>query len=123
LIVPESAPMRPAVFSPAETSIASLKSAMDRILSTLPKPAELARAAVAPVVALEDVIKQVHARLTSAIRARFSDLTRSSDRHEVIVHFLAVLELVRAGSASVSQEKLFSDIEIELEHIGAPRYG
>ncbi len=123
LMVPEHAPMRPAIFSPGETSISSIAQAARRIMEGLPKPAELARAAVAPMVALEDVIKSVHARLSSALRARFSDLTKSADRHEIIVHFLAILELVRTGSASVSQEKLFSDITIELESIGAPSYG
>ena len=124
LIVPDSSPVRVSVFSPAEAGLIGVAAAARRILETLPRPAELAKAAVAPVVALEDVIRNVHARLTAAIRTRFSDLTKKGDRHEVIVHFLAVLELVRAGSASVSQEKLFSDIEIELEHLTAvPRYG
>jgi segregation and condensation protein A len=123
LILLDHASLRPAVFAPGETSTETIRAAAGRILSTLPKPADLARAAVAPVLALEDVIKQVHMRLSQAIRTRFSDLTKSADRHELIVHFLAVLELVRSGSASVSQEKLFSDITIELENLGAPRYG
>ncbi len=119
----DHASLRPAVFSPGETSIDSIRAAAGRILSTLPKTVDLARVAVAPLLALEDVIKQIHERLSRAIRTRFSDLTKSGDRHEMIVHFLAILELVRAGSASVSQEKLFSDITIELENLGAPRYG
>ncbi|HEY4487554.1 MAG TPA: segregation/condensation protein A, partial [Candidatus Paceibacterota bacterium] len=94
-----------------------------RLLSAMPKATNLAEATVAPVLALEDVIKHVHARLSKAIRARFSELTRSASRHEVIVYFLAMLELVRSGSVSVTQEKLFSDIEIEIENAGVPKYG
>lgn len=123
LVLLDGAPSKPAVFAPAEATSASLLASAKRILATLPKPSELAQAVVVPVVALEDVIKQVHARLSHAIRARFSELTRSADRSGTIVHFLAILELVRSGSASVTQEKLFSDIEIELEGISAPRYG
>ncbi len=123
LIAAEYAAGRPIVFAPAETSAGTVLSAIQRIVQTLPKPADVARATVAPVVALEDVIKSVHARLSSALRTRFSDLTKSVDRHEIILHFLAILELVRAGSASVSQDKLFSDITIELENLGAPIYG
>ena len=78
---------------------------------------------MAPVLALEDVIVHLQKRLASAFRARFSELTQSKDRNETIVYFLGILELVRAGSASVSQERLFSDIMIQAEVLGAPRYG
>jgi segregation and condensation protein A len=127
------APMRPfagteRVFSPVETSLELLKMSAMRLIHSMPTPTALSHAIVAPVLALEDVIRTVHARLSSAIRTRFSDLTsRASDRHEVIVFFLAMLELVRNGSASATQEKIFSDISIELEGItastGIPRYG
>lgn len=125
LVLAKRAPARPATFSPAETGIAGIKAAALRLVNSLPKPEALAKASVKPVLALEDVIKNLHARLHTAIRTRWSDLTRNAaDRHELIVHFLAVLELVRNGSASVTQDKLFSDITIELESVtGAPRYG
>ena len=123
LVIPERAPVRPFVFSPGEASVSSLMAAAQRIMQTLPKPIRMAEAAIAPVVALEDVIRSVHERLSNALRTKFSDLIRSGDHAEIIVHFLAILELVRSGSASVSQDKLFSDITIELENLGAPRYG
>jgi segregation and condensation protein A len=123
LALAKNAPDRPIVFSPREARRDTLLGAAKRILSTIPAAVTLAEASVAPVLALEDVIKQVHARLTSAIRAHFSELTKSASRHEVIVYFLAMLELVRSGSASVTQEKLFSDIEIEIEQAGIPKYG
>lgn len=125
LVLAKRAPARPATFSPAETGIAGIKAAALRLINSFPKPQALVEASVKPVLALEDVIKNLHSRLQSAIRTRWSDLTKgASDRHELIVHFLAVLELVRNGSASVTQDKLFSDITIELESVtGAPRYG
>ena len=125
LILAERSPMRPMVFSPAEVSLSTVEITARRLMNTLPKLEKLAQAVIAPVVALEDVIKNLHTRLSSAIRTRFSELTHNmSDRGEVIVHFLAVLELVRSGSASVTQDALFSDITIEIENaVGAPRYG
>jgi chromatin segregation and condensation protein Rec8/ScpA/Scc1 (kleisin family) len=93
-------------------------------MNSLPKPETLVKASVAPIIALEDVIRVMHKRLQTAIRTRFSELTKNAaDKHEVIVHFLAMLELVRSGSASASQDKLFSDITIELEQITLPQYG
>lgn len=123
LYLARKAPLRPSVFSPAESSIQHVFAAAERILRTLPKPEELAQAAVAPVLALEDVIVNLKQRLTTAFRARFSELTKSHDKHDTIVYFLAMLELVRSGSASVTQEKLFEDITIEMEATGVPRYG
>ena len=123
LSLARSAPARPVIFSPREAGQGTIREAALSIVRTLPRPAELARASVLPILALEDVIKKVHERLTRALRARFSELTKSSDRNEVIVYFLGILELVRAGSASVSQEKLFADITIEIENAGVPQYG
>jgi segregation and condensation protein A len=123
LLLAKRAPLREPVFTPSDASLTTILAAMRRLMSILPSPAKMAEAAVAPVLALEEVILRVKNRLVHAIRTKFSELTRASDRQEVIVYFLAMLELVRSGSASVSQEKLFEDITIELEHTVAPRYG
>jgi segregation and condensation protein A len=123
LALAKRAPARPAIFSPAESSVPVLEGAISRLLSLLPKPEEMMRAAVAPVLALEDVIQGLRERLTGAFRASFRELTQSQGRHEVIVYFLATLELVRSGSISVTQEKLFSDMTLEAETAGLPRYG
>ena len=69
------------------------------------------------------MIKQVKVRIASALKAKYSELTRSRDKHETIVYFLAMLELVRSGSLSATQDKLFADIFLEAEHAGVPRFG
>lgn len=124
LVLARRAPLREPVFMPSDVSIPVILHAVQRLVSILPKPERLIEATVAPVLKLEEVIVQVKDRLTKAFKAKFSELTRSRGRHEVIVYFLAMLELVRSGSASVSQEKLFEDITIEIENVaGAPSYG
>lgn len=116
-------PARPAIFNPGDTSVASIAHIASRLVNVLPKSEALAEAAVAPLLALEDVIVRLKDRLTKALRTRWSELTKSADTHERIVYFLAMLELVRSGSASVTQEKLFEEILIEAEHVGMPKYG
>ena len=118
------APSKPEVFAPGALTLALILESLKHALSAIPIPDILTEHTVAPILALEDVIKDVRTRITSVLRTRFSDLTRhSKNRHEVIVYFLAVLELVRSGSASVTQEALFSDITIEAENrLGVPRY-
>ncbi len=116
-------PDRPTIFHPGEVNVGMIAAAAQRLTNLLPKPEALAEAAVAPILALEEVIINVKRRLASALRTKFSELTQKAGKHERIVYFLAVLELVRGGSASVTQEKIFEEIEIELETIGAPKYG
>ncbi|MBM3272436.1 segregation/condensation protein A [Candidatus Kaiserbacteria bacterium] len=125
LLMARKAPDRPPLFSPGEASTDSVFAAAKRLLATIPQTAQkLAEATVAPVVALEEVISQLRTRLSGAVRATWSEITRGADRHERIVHFLAILELVRSGSASATQDKLFGDIFIESEETGgAPSYG
>lgn len=123
LILPSRAPSREAVFAPSESSIATIHSAVKRLLALLPSPEKVARAMVAPVLALEDVITTLKTRLVSAMRASFREMTKGSSRENKIVYFLAALELVRSGSASVTQEKLFEDIILSTESTGVPRYG
>ena len=123
LLFAKRAPEGPPVFSPSEVSLSAIADAARRLVHILPKPEALAKVVVAPMLALEDVITHLKDRLSTAFKARFSELTRSRDKHETIVYFLATLELVRSGSISVTQEKLFADITLETEAAGVPRYG
>jgi segregation and condensation protein A len=124
LFFPKRSPERPVIFTPGEAAPDTILAAAQRLMNTLPKPEALVQAAVAPILALEDVIISLKDRLSRAFKTRFSDLTKNSDRESRIVYFLAMLELVRNGGASVTQDKLFSDITIELEQVmGAPKFG
>lgn len=123
LVLALRAPARETVFVPAEASIDTVWGAAKRILHLLPKPEALGKAMVAPVLALEDVVAGLKKRLSSAFKARFSELTKQKSKHDVIVYFLATLELVRSGSISVTQERLFEDIVLSAETAEVPRYG
>ena len=124
LILPARGPLRESVFLPGETTIGLIAEAAKRLISILPLPEKMAEALVAPVLALEDVIANLKKRLGSALKARFSELTRSASKHDTIVYFLATLELVRSGSISVTQERLFEDIILTAaEAPSLPRYG
>lgn len=111
-------------FAPGEAAVTTILAAVRKLVNTLPKPEKLAGATVAPVLKLEDVIVNLKERLTRAARARWSDITKGASRGDTIVHFLAILELVRHGTVSVTQDRLFSDILIESDATeGVPRYG
>ena len=121
--LPKRAPLPEPIFVPSAISLTGISKAIARLLSLLPNVAETAKALVTPVLALEDVILRLEKRLLGAVRARFDEITKSASRHEVIVYFLAMLELVRKGSISATQERIFSDITLETESLIAPKYG
>ncbi|HCM43938.1 MAG: Segregation and condensation protein A [Candidatus Kaiserbacteria bacterium GW2011_GWC2_49_12] len=123
LMLRTRAPIRMPVFAPAEATLERVSAIAKRLVSMLPKPEKLAQVAVAPILALEDVITSLKVRIASALKARFSELTRSRNKQETIVYFLATLELVRSGSISATQERLFEDITLVAEMPQLPRYG
>lgn len=123
LVLAQRAPLHEPEFSPAETSQKTIVKAALQLISSFPKTETLAHAIVTPILALEEAILHMRERLGRAVRARFSELTKGRNKQDTIVYFLAALELVRAGSISVSQEKLFSEIVLEIEAESIPRYG
>lgn len=123
LVFPRRAPLLEPVFTPGKISLNTIAEAVMCLVSVLPKVEKIAEALVVPILALEDVIVRLEKRLMSAVRARFSEITKSAGKHETIVYFLAVLELVRGGSISATQERIFSEITLEAEALTAPQYG
>lgn len=123
LVFPKRAPMPDPIFAPGHIGVTPILQAMMRMINVLPNVLQSTKALIAPVLALEEVIVRLEKRLVASVRARFSELTKSAGKHEVIVYFLAMLELVRSGSISATQERIFSDITLETEALIAPKYG
>lgn len=66
-----------------------------------------------PVVRLRDMIRWIVQTIQRAGRTEFRQmLRRARTRLEVIVSFLAVLELMKQGQIHARQDELFGDIEI-----------
>ncbi len=69
---------------------------------------------------IEEKIKMIQDTVVGKIRSRFSELiSKAESKVEVIVSFLAMLELMKQRTISADQDELFSEIEIfklELEN-------
>ena len=63
-------------------------------------------------------------RITKNLKMSFKEFSGigKEEKVNVIVSFLAMLELVKQGAISVSQDEHFSDITIESDNIGIPKY-
>lgn len=105
------------------TTTSALQEAMSRVLLNLPKKAApRAQVSVKKVISLEDMMKRLEKRITEQFKISFSKLAAGGEKGEVIVSFLAVLELVKQGIVMVRQAERFADFDIERESVDTPRY-
>jgi segregation and condensation protein A len=81
-----------------------------------PRPIETVDTAhVAPIrLSVAETVVTMATQLQTLGRASFPDLTRHlEDRIEVVVHFLAILELFKMGSVEIHQARTFGEISVE----------
>ncbi|MEW5902248.1 MAG: segregation/condensation protein A [Acidobacteriota bacterium] len=109
----EKPPIQPGVFYPPKNlTAARLAEVFHEIIRAIEPVTRLAQAAVERVVSIKEKISELLALLERG-RASFRAFVRSAkDRTELVVSFLALLELVKQRRAGVEQEELFQDIVI-----------
>jgi segregation and condensation protein A len=79
---------------------------------------ELDLSHVSPIQAsLSDALRAIRERLTANPESHFRDLVEEcSERIQVVVRFLALLELYREGEVELSQAEVFGEIMIRWQH-------
>lgn len=94
------------------------------VIKSLPKKEIVPKAVLKKVISLEETIKNLTERVRSGIQLKFSEFVKADkkERVNVIVSFLAMLELVKQGILNVSQEARYSDINMETMDVGVPKY-
>lgn len=125
--------MVPAGERPPEVSFApardftkeNIAEALARVLAAREAVEELPEARVKPMVTIEEMMDRLAKRVQSAMTLSFKEFSGSAkERVEVIVSFLALLELVKQGAVAAEQYDLHGDIRISNTAADAvPRYG
>ncbi len=113
------------VFSPHPSmTLASLSQAIKDIIRALPKKELIPKAIVRKVISLEETIDNLTKRINQGLKMKFSEFVsgHKEERVNIIVSFLAMLELVKQGIIHVTQENHFEDIHMETKEVGVPRY-
>lgn len=107
-------PRRPKEFTPPKNlSLADLQGSMVKLLRRLEPLQPLPETQIDKTVLLEEKIKNIRALLKKLKSVNFSALLQDShNRTEVIVVFLALLELVKGEKVALRQKKSFEDIMI-----------
>lgn len=104
---------RTVFYPPSGLSASDLQAHFVNVLGGIPVFEVLPEKEIRAVITLEEKILHLKRTLAERAEASFSDLTRSAaDRVEVIVSFLAVLEMVKQRVIFVEQDRFWSDIRI-----------
>jgi segregation and condensation protein A len=100
----------------------SLRAAAQALIQGFPQMAVLPKVEVKKIMSLEEMIGDLSRRINSAMRLSFREFTGKKEKGEVIVGFLALLELVKQGIIKASQEKDFGDIQLQSDKVSTPSY-
>ncbi|MBI5401123.1 MAG: segregation/condensation protein A [Candidatus Yonathbacteria bacterium] len=118
--------MRTVVFTPsAEIKKKGIFSALHDVVACFPKKVALPKLVVKKVISLEDMMVRLTERITSNFKMSFREFAGvgKEEKVNVIVSFLAMLELVKQGMIAVSQNKHGEDIHMETNVLETPKYG
>ena len=113
------------VFSPdASMTKENLAGAILSVIKALPKFEVKPQVKVTKVISLEEMITNLTQRVQSSLRMSFKEFSGMgrAEKVDVIVSFLAMLELVKQGIIEVEQREKFDDIRIETKAVGVPNY-
>lgn len=104
-------------YPPEDFNVYDFKKHFLAILSEIPIIEKLSEEIVNEVVTLEEKINELENFLRSKIQSSFSELVEKSvDKVEVIVSFLAMLEMIKQRLIEVEQTDLFEDIKLNLKN-------
>lgn len=111
------------MFLPDESATQkSLLEAAHSLMQGFPQLATLPKVAVKKILSLEEMIESLSKRISSAMRLSFREFAGKREKGEIIVGFLALLELVKQGIIKANQEKDFGDIELRSDQVSTPSY-
>ena len=104
---------------------AALRGAAQALIDGFPMALTLAQVSVKTVISVEEMIERLARRVSTALSVSFHEFSKFSvkeARPEIIISFLALLELVKQGIIRATQEKKFGDITLEGEQPATPPY-
>lgn len=91
-----------------------LRDLYQRVIQRLEPLVHLPKVAIERVVSIEEKIEELGSRIRKMLKTSFHRfLAESGDRGEMVVSFLALLELIKQRLVKVEQKDLFHDIQLE----------
>ncbi|MDO8529587.1 MAG: segregation/condensation protein A [bacterium] len=104
-------------YPPENINVFDLKKFFAQVLDNIPVLEKLEEEMVREVITLEQKIEHLQNFLRKKIETSFSDLVSGAENKvDVIVSFLAMLEMVKQKIINVEQNSLFQDIKIGIKN-------
>lgn len=105
--------MQGVFFAPPGVTMQTLATILRQVLTETPKAEELETETIEKAISIEEKIEELRVRLTQTLQTSFNEVRKgATERVEVIVSFLAILELMKQGFLMLEQESTFSDIHL-----------
>lgn len=118
--------IREVMFVPsAEIAPAGILSSIRDVIARFPKKIPLPKIVVKKVISLEETMDRLTTRITANLKMSFREFAGvgKEEKVNIIVSFLAMLELVKQGVLAVTQESHETDIHMETGVLDTPKYG
>ena len=123
LLPPQYSPPKVTGFAPGNLTLQQLTDTARTLVASFPSQSFRPTAEVESTVTLAEVVERLQHRILKASRTSFSEIRSGQSKGEVIVHFLALLEILKSGTATAEQSSSFSDIVVQTDTLDTPRYG
>lgn len=127
VLLPGTAPEQEPQFLPDETTLDMALASARSLIDGFPKSLTLPRVEVKKIISIEEVIERLTQRVSNAMHLSFKEFTSSHlgsaapARGDIIVSFLAMLELVKQGIIRATQEES-GDITLQSDSVSTPSY-
>jgi segregation and condensation protein A len=117
---------RETLFVPsAEIDTPSIFVSIRDVIARFPKKVALPKVIVKKVISIDEMMSRLTDRITSNLKMSFREFAGvgKEEKVNVIVSFLAMLELVKQGVLAVTQNSHGDDIHMETGVLETPKYG
>jgi segregation and condensation protein A len=101
-------------FPDPDITPAALRQSVAKVIAALKELDNLPKAKIREAISIQEKIESLQGQLSSQIETKLSDiLTTAKNKEEVIITFLALLELIKQRMFTVDQSALFTEITIK----------
>mgnify|MGYP001561748249 FL=1 len=97
---------------PADITSGTLHDLFGAVIRSLKQEEKLEEKRIACIVSFEDRIRDIRARIEAGLNMSFSAVVDASSKVNMIVSFLAMLELVRQKFCEAEQDCVFGEIKL-----------